>query len=806
MRKIKTDIIFCVLSFMITAIILVIAFALNGIYPGSGKSILIYDMGAQYVSFYSYLYHIGDGYNSVFFQTLSALGGGYFGTWAYYTADPLTLLVLLFDPSDIQNALYFLTLIKISLCSVTLSVYLRHGRFKNLTSVSNLAVSISYSLMSYNLMYSMNLMWIDGVIMLPLVILGVELMMEGKRSVLFSVALALSVIFNYYTGYMIVIFVIVYYIYLCIYSGLSAKQFWTKGIRFLFSGMASVLMSSIVLVPVLIDLAGGRLKDASSVSIGLIRSPLTVLRQLLPFSYDGIASYDAPAFYCGILATASLLFFFFDKKNTGRKKAACVFALAVFFLSFCVDCFDLIWHGMQIPVSYPARFSFVFSFFLITIFAEVIERLYGYYHHRAGRLPVFYGFILIMIIDLCINACYIVRSLDRDTDTNGYLKTVRFDHYYDVYSTLNDELNDDSIRIVSDLDCSSVDGLLFGISSLDYFSSSYNVRLSELYKFLGLNTERHNFEDLGLNPLSASLLGVDYYVPFISEYSDLEYRPDLTEVFLQRELANGRKVYENPNSFGFISALKDESAAEFGYNAFENLNHYCSDLTGLDDVFKECNIDLISEERFNDDLLYKKVFSIKPLSGDHLYFYVSPEDYKSGDGSCYDYLFIKDSLIASYENTGYRYIVDLGVSDGSEIDFTFVSGSEDSHLWLYSLDDDSYKNAMEKYIYLNTTGPEYTRSGIVSDISLDRESDLLLMLPFDSGYKISIDGMETDYTSYRGALLKIHADKGDHRIVVSYFTPGFTAGSIITLVAVFIFISCNMFISHRQKRMRIMNE
>ncbi len=114
------------LSFALSVVLAIAAFGVCGIYPGSEKTIFIFDMGSQYAAFFSYLHQIGDGYNSIFYQTLSGLGGSYFGTWAYYTASPLSLIVLLFDISDLPDAVYFLTIIKLGLCGFSFSLYVKY--------------------------------------------------------------------------------------------------------------------------------------------------------------------------------------------------------------------------------------------------------------------------------------------------------------------------------------------------------------------------------------------------------------------------------------------------------------------------------------------------------------------------------------------------------------------------------------------------------------------------------------------------------------------------------------------------------
>ena len=783
---------------MAAFIILFFAYAMNGIYPGSDKGIFIYDMGAQYASFFSYLYHIGEGYNSIFFQSLSGLGNGYFGTWAYYTSSPLSFFVLLFDPLYLQEALYFLTLFKISLSAVSFSIYMKNGRFKNLSLVPSLAASVSYSLMTYNLMYSMSLMWIDGVIMLPIVILGLELIIEGKSRVLFCISLALAIIFNYYTAYMIIIFIAVYFICISISLEFGIKKFFSEAFNIIISGLISVLMSAFLWLPVVFDLAEGRLDENVSLYPAQFRNPFGVIRGLFPLSYGGFLPDSNPPLFCGLIVTVSLFAFFISRRILIKQKIAALLVIVFFVISFCFSSLDAFWHGMQMPVSFPARYSFLLSFFLILVFSETLDKYYLDLKKLKNINVLRLCVICALFIDLGFNSYYVINSLDKDPVTCGYINKARYEHYFGIYDDLKEHYLKRDSKVVSDIDCSSDDGLMFGVSSLDYFSSSYDRGLSAFYRSLGLNTMRHNFEDLGLNPVSASLLGVDHYIPFMSGQSEYEYRYDLRDYFSPKVLYNGSVVYENNYSLPFASAVDENDSYKFDYNVFENLNNYCRDLSGVGNVFVEVMQDITSEELIGEGFLLKRSFTIRPDAGKHLYFYVSPADYEADDGYCYDYLFLNDSLVASYENNGYRYIVDLGVSDGSELSFSFVSASENSAVWFYSLDGEAYCEAMDHISDINVSDTSFEKSGIESDLSLKFGSDILILLPYEKGFEILVDGSRTEYSAYRDSLIKIHVDEGDHHIFIKYFPPGLKVGLSISFITISCFAIFCLFLSKRR--------
>lgn len=73
-------------------------------------------------------------------------------------------------------------------------------------------VSVMYALMMYMIAYSWNIMWLDVVMVLPLVVLGFEKMMRTGRYLWYILPLAYALIANYYIGFMLCIFLVLYYL------------------------------------------------------------------------------------------------------------------------------------------------------------------------------------------------------------------------------------------------------------------------------------------------------------------------------------------------------------------------------------------------------------------------------------------------------------------------------------------------------------------------------------------------------------------------------------------------------------------
>lgn len=785
-------------SFLIPLFILVIAYMINGIYPGSEKDIFISDLGGQYIGFFSYLRNMGVGFNNIMYQTFGGLGGGYYGTWAYYTSDPLDLIVLLFDPLRLTDAIYYLTLIKISLCGVTFALYLKYGHIKSEDPLVIIISSVSYALMSFNIIYSMNLMWISGAIMLPLVILGIDNVLDRKRKELFILSLACSVIVNYYTAYMIVLFCVIYFIYRSIADAFDLKCFGQYCLELFSCGLLSALMSAWLWLPVFMDLSKGKLSEGAGVDYGLIRNPLLILRQFLPLSFAGISSKAVPPLYCGLLITVLAVIYFFSRKITVRRKAAALFVTVIFVLSLLFYSLDNVWHCFKMPNGFPGRYAFVISFFMITIFAESFEIVFASkFKNFSAPVRALVG--LFVAADLIVNSAYGIRSLGDAPTIGGYSSYSDYRGFYERSEVCKALGFDYPERIASYIDYSHDDGFLNAYSSLDYYSSSYNYDVSAFFRSLGLNSVLHYTEDSGICPVTASVLNVDCAI----NYGDPNEYSLMFELFDPVYSADGFTVYRNPypGSLGYIYDSDTYSDSVSG-DVFSNMNHLYHDLVGAE-VFIECGREEREVLTPRSDAEFSREITVYPEAGMHLFMYVSPDDYDNDAKTCKDYLYFGDFLMASYTNMPYRYAADLGISDGSVLTFTFESDKKDNEIYFYSFDKAGFEDSVNVLSDRGVRDVVYSSKGIDASVTAAKDCNLALFLPYETGYSISVDNKPVNYGSYAGSVLSIPVKAGTHEIHISYFTPGLKTACIISFTGIILFVIYEIFSIGKRRKAKI---
>ena len=188
---------FYFLAFAIPVVIMYVAYAIFQIVPFGDKAVLVLDLNGQYVSYFE---SIRDAFwnsdESMLYNWSRNLSGGYIGVIAYYLASPFTLIPILLPRTMMLGSLLIMILVKLGLASVTFSYYLQKS--KKMAPLQATVFSTFYALCAYGVIQAMDPMWLDGVYLLPLVILGIEYLIDDGRKLNLIIPLAMIFVFNFY--------------------------------------------------------------------------------------------------------------------------------------------------------------------------------------------------------------------------------------------------------------------------------------------------------------------------------------------------------------------------------------------------------------------------------------------------------------------------------------------------------------------------------------------------------------------------------------------------------------------------------
>lgn len=382
-KSAKSEYGYIALAVLIPAILVYLIYFARSIHPFGDGTVLVLDLNAQYVYFFRALRNIVYDGGSMLYSWSRGLGGEFLGMYAYYLASPLSYLILLFPTSRTQEFLLLLFMIKAGICGGTMGFYLhKHSTNKNKFAV--VAFSILYAMSAYCIVHQSNTMWMDAVMWLPLVAYGLEELIKRGRFKIFTIFLSLTLASNFYIGYMVCIFVLLYFFfYHLAYKDNDvnnpAKESMHLGkslLRVGFFSVVAICMAAVLVIGAYYSLQLGKTDFTDpSWDIALRFDLFDLFFKMLPSSYDTVRIDGLPFIYCGLITVILAPLFFCSKRFTVREKIASGVFLSIFAFSFMISVVDLVWHGFQKPMWLNNRYSFMFCFFLLFLAFRAFEHI-----------------------------------------------------------------------------------------------------------------------------------------------------------------------------------------------------------------------------------------------------------------------------------------------------------------------------------------------------------------------------------------------------------------------------------------------
>lgn len=831
--------IFPILALVLPAFLLTAVFVLLGIHPFGESSILSKDMFTQYVSYFSYYQSLfrGEGHN-IFYSFSKLLGGDMFGFFSYYLISPLNLLCLFFSREQLPTALLLITVVKFALAG--LACYLFLDRKGSPNPFVTLALSTSYAMMAYNVAFHINLMWLDGVILAPFILWGIEnLFLTGKRGK-YTGFLALSLMCNYYIGFMLCLFSVLYFVYQLALTGHLKKGSWQRPVaRFLTCSLLAGGISGVIWLPTLLSLRGG-IKSGFSLSylrLGSDSSFFDLFTRVYMGSYTaGPYANRLPYLFCGIGVLFLTLHFFMNPSVSRRRKNSVLAIICIFLLSFYIDALDLIWHGLSEPIGFPYRYSFLFCLFLIdtahTSFIELPQKNLYLKHsrwiiglfigltilvekfqyewlytkifilelllllavtvllHFSGRLLLNMALTGVVCLELLLNAFLMMRQFP-------YEPYGKYQDYVNRLGEIIDTMQDKDpsfYRMEKQQQMAANDPLLLDYAGISHFSSTVVEQDMDLVQALGFERNTtYAFYNTGSTMAVDSLLGLKYiasYQPLYQEYPVTDTISDM---------------YVNLNPYALpLGFLADEGAADaflFTEDLFQTQNLMFQGMSSLYkdlELFTPASVLETGLECLNPADAGKGLYEVTGAKEDASLSYTLVT---SGKGPLYARfasteqhraeILVNGKSVSYYFADSDNGIITLGEFDAGETVKVDILPWEDTLCvtapYFYTLD----VALLERYYQELSLHPfEMT---MLSDSHLtgrvtvpDEKKNLLLTIPYAEGWHIKVDGQKTEPGKAFSSFLTVPLQTGSHTVELYYRPQGLLPALGLSLLCIVI--------------------
>lgn len=815
MRKnARTIISIYVMAFLIPLILLSLIWLVLGVYPFGDKTLLWGDMGAQYADYLSYLHEILTGKADAAYTFSKALGGDMISIWSYYLLSPFNLIFLFFDASSIVPGVHLLMLLKLSFCGFNMSVYLKNrisGR-RSEQKKSDLWIlffSTVYVFSGYVIAYSYNVMWIDGIYLLPIVILGLEKLLEHRNKTLYILAMAAALIFNYYTAYMICLFVVLYtpvYYFLLRRNRGERKQFFKTFGALVFGSAVSIGMAAVVLVPTAKAFSGnvkGNISFGILADMSRLFHVRDVWKRFLPGQYTiDMLNSDLPNPYIGFVGILIFIAFLGMRGLRWKEKTAYGILLVSLFLSFEFKGLNSLWHICSRPAGITNRFGFLWCFVLISMLCSGFYSLYDK-REEVRFEAVIAGVIgCLWLAEICVNAWHIYDSYEAQSysERHKYVEAVAYcvDRIHEEENLANDVRGAFGglyrVETSGGAHTGVNEPFRFHFRGISSYSSVEKTQTKYIGGRLGYSNKGFwlQYED-GSTLAADSFLGVRYLITT----DDLD---DDWKIGSYGEIS----VYRNPYALPFAMWVSEEPWGMQDvyleeYDLFWIQNQIYMILSGSSEhVLAQMqveNLEAVNLAREGESSFYEVMDSSAPAYLEYTvripqenFLYV----YSAGNNVSRIEVEDREGNISDY---GALMIYDIGGQEPGEcvkVRF-YLSGNriDSTDMFFYRMDMDVMSRLTEEILDGTITVHAKKDSNIVVTAE-NRDVNtkyLMFTIPADEGWHAYIDGAEVTIEKGLQTFAMLPVEPGKHEISMVYRVPGLRMGILITVISVLIFIA-----------------
>ncbi len=527
------------------------------------------DLGAQYVYFIKLFLRSLFGEGALDYTFEVGMGLPSIPLYAYYCLSPFNFIYLLIKNIEIASAV--VVLLKFSVAAYAFQRFT--VRILNQDTPASAVFALCYALCGYSISFYFNIINSDGIYMLPVIVtLVVEYVRTGAYKKLI-LAYAYQFVVMFYSGFINGIFSFLILFLVMVYEyGREWKKYLRGLLKFAGIVVLAALMGAAVLFPTAFCLLRNSIDAASDFEI-LDLNILDVYNNLFIGEMQSI-KVTIPIIYSG-LVVLFLVPLYFLHRQVGKKEKI-LFAFLLVFLLACTfwQPLYILMHGFNSPNYFGFRFSYFYSFLLLTIACRAWELLgetkaWKYYLIVICNIVVYYLVWQMQkkslseeeqsssMLGLEINALFLIlyaivflwrkKSQDKkifcqwillvtvslELFINGYFCNTRLG-YHIIDDRLVVDMTDQVTRAALDeierdrtaagkeagfrlkyMDVSTYNlSALYGYRGLGYFSTVENRALREALFRLGYCTNTNLCIDYGGTPVTRMLFSQDYLVHF----------------------------------------------------------------------------------------------------------------------------------------------------------------------------------------------------------------------------------------------------------------------------------------------------
>lgn len=829
----------------IISVIVLIAYQVNGIYPFGDETIARGDMVQQTIpAGMYYVWDILHGDASPFFTWNSAYGINISGASSLGAfLSPLNLFLYFSTRDNLVNFVNILLILKMIAIACAMYVYLKKYEIENVVRIIG---GVLYAFGAASLIHFQIIFVMDAAFLLPLLMIGIDRILNKKGCKFFILLFALTMITNVYTGCITLIFLFLSCGTKLFFEMNDQKEKYRCSLQLGVSVGAAVLLSAVVSIPAFLCIAG----TSRSGDGNFLNTYLTAIQN--GWSISEWKTVERMIVNMA-LPCAAILFFSWKGSEHGRafrkKYRSHIVMLVFMILSVAVSGTELLWHGGTRAL-WPIRFIYVISFvlidFAVVLYKENKQLVKGIGNWLKGKIVyavagaaalisgwIFYGiydtyckneaygqlgdgFLCIFIelfcaglfwcflkgrkkelilVLLCVQMTFtsiISFAPNKDNVTvfsPEYLKAAS-----EVATSMETEIGDFERIKNTDYKVDHIEySLVLGAEAISNYWHVIPSELQANFAALGYTINWTQLLDTGGTVFTDTLFQTKY---FLSQYELPEELYDYCEAL---DGYGGDVLHLYGNKFELPFAIgTDVPTLQQSGEKFQTQNNLFAAVTGgrerlIEDVSQRVSGSRFDMEVGND----KKLF----------YFYGTNSNSDpvtiSVNGSP---VLVPSSSVpmnqqypADFGN-GFIY---LGGFQNEHVSIQFSGGGE-SNIRLGMLDYNTFVNGIETVKKQNPEIKSLKQGNSGLKLELDQVTKPYVFLPvtYDEGWVCKVNGEEVSEIGYMDGMLSIPVKQGANEIVLSYVPDGQGRGAVLSILVLLLLAAVTVL----QKKTKIFEE
>ena len=621
--------------------------------------------------------------------------------------------------------------------------------------------------------------------------------------------------------------------------------FLNSGVRFALSSFTAALILCGMLIPVAYVLSSSSatssdFPDKASSYFNFVEFLSNHLASLEP-TIRSSGEDVLPNVYCGLLTIILIPIFLLSKKISAKEKVASIALLTFMYFSFNVNIFNFIWHGLHYPNDLPYRQSFMYSFVLVVMAHKAFKHIQDFNKKHfivigavliafivavqkidsekitlgTTVLSIFFVILLTIVLILYTNkkgqtyalTILLVCSVLAECitcSTNHYVANqkkssfvVDYDDFKSIQQQIGDMDNDLFYREELSYLRTRMDPCWYDYNGVSVFSSMAYEKVANFQKAIGLYGNKINSFTYNPNsPVYNSMFSIKYVYDRKDLIGDNLYYNQITE-------NSTYKVYENNYHLSLAypvnADISNWSAYDYS-NPVEVQEEYFYVATGINDIYNKDFSYNLKYNNLSEIELYDKAvgnFSVSKIDENNEA-KLSVEITSSKNSNIYIYLHsrnldevsVKSDVISTKMDVKDGYILDLGkynIGDKINIEMPLKEDEESANVefFVFTIDEEKFVQGYEKLKSGQLEISEFTDTKISGTFEADDNEILYTSIPYDKGWKITIDGEEVskeNIISISDALIGVKVGSGKHNITFEFSIPYMNVACAISIV------------------------